>query len=74
DGNIGEPDVDDVNSFSWVRIPETYCIPDDNEVIIEKLVKDGEKNVFWIINEEVQESLLNLTSIRRIILDRYIIS
>ncbi|GJS40469.1 quinone oxidoreductase 1 [Tanacetum coccineum] len=27
--------------------------------------------MFWSINKEVQESLLNLTSIRRIILDRY---
>ncbi|GJT97093.1 reverse transcriptase domain-containing protein, partial [Tanacetum coccineum] len=28
--------------------------------IIEHLAKDGEKNVFWSINEEVRESLLNL--------------
>ncbi|GKB90416.1 hypothetical protein Tco_0962688, partial [Tanacetum coccineum] len=39
--------------------------------IIEQLVKVREKNVFWSINEGVQESLLNLTSIRRIILDTY---
>ncbi|GJT99695.1 reverse transcriptase domain-containing protein [Tanacetum coccineum] len=32
-------------------------------VIIEQLVKVREKNVFWSINEEVQQSLLNLTSI-----------
>ncbi|GJX35894.1 hypothetical protein Tco_0247451 [Tanacetum coccineum] len=30
--------------------------------------------MFWSINKEVQESLLNLTSIRRIILDRYTVS
>ncbi|GJU07323.1 reverse transcriptase domain-containing protein [Tanacetum coccineum] len=29
-------------------------------VIIEHLAKDGEKNVFWSINDEDQESLLNL--------------
>ncbi|GJW80542.1 hypothetical protein Tco_0144517 [Tanacetum coccineum] len=40
-------------------------------VIIEQLVKVREMSVFWSKNEEVQESLLNLTSIRRIILDRY---
>ncbi|GJU53105.1 hypothetical protein Tco_1226819 [Tanacetum coccineum] len=28
--------------------------------IIEHLAKDGEKSMFWIINEEVRESLLNL--------------
>ncbi|GJU02686.1 putative reverse transcriptase domain-containing protein [Tanacetum coccineum] len=44
------------------------------QIIIEQLVKDGEKNVFWSINEEVQESLLNLTSICRIILDTYAVS
>ncbi|GJR86841.1 hypothetical protein Tco_0210852 [Tanacetum coccineum] len=38
DGNIGEPDVDDVNSFSWVIIPETYCIPDDNEDAINSTI------------------------------------
>ncbi|GKB31168.1 hypothetical protein Tco_0870569 [Tanacetum coccineum] len=30
--------------------------------------------MFWSINEEVQESLMNLTSIRRIILERYAVS
>ncbi|GKD79404.1 hypothetical protein Tco_1342025, partial [Tanacetum coccineum] len=28
--------------------------------IIEQLAKDGEKNVFWSINDEIQESLLSL--------------
>ncbi|GJX50326.1 hypothetical protein Tco_0277171 [Tanacetum coccineum] len=32
----------------------------ESGVIIEQLSKDGEKNVFWSINEEVRESLLNL--------------
>ncbi|GKA30666.1 DNA helicase, partial [Tanacetum coccineum] len=31
DGKIGEPDVADANSSSWVRIPDAYCILDDNE-------------------------------------------
>ncbi|GJV52456.1 hypothetical protein Tco_1448197 [Tanacetum coccineum] len=33
---------------------------DSRLIIIEQLAKDGEKNVFWSINEEVRESLLNL--------------
>ncbi|GJS11868.1 hypothetical protein Tco_0368664 [Tanacetum coccineum] len=48
-----------------------YPYMNQPNVIIEQLVKVREKNVFWSINKEVQERLLNLTSIRRIILDRY---
>ncbi|GJZ35269.1 DNA helicase [Tanacetum coccineum] len=38
DGKIGEPDVADANSSSWVRIPDAYCIPDDNEDDINSMV------------------------------------
>ncbi|GJZ83930.1 hypothetical protein Tco_0649103 [Tanacetum coccineum] len=44
------------------------------KVIIEQLVKVREKNLFWSINEEVQESHLNLTSVRHITLDGYAVS
>nr|GEW13016.1 DNA helicase [Tanacetum cinerariifolium] len=32
-GNIREPDDCDPQNSSWIRIPEKYCIPDDNDGI-----------------------------------------
>ncbi|GJY13681.1 DNA helicase [Tanacetum coccineum] len=30
DGKIGEPDQLDAENVSWIKIPDRYCIPDDN--------------------------------------------
>ncbi|GJV71998.1 zinc finger, CCHC-type containing protein [Tanacetum coccineum] len=51
-----------------IVLPSIQCYPiqhktvdiDSQQVIIEHLAKDGKKNVFWSINEELQGSLLNL--------------
>ncbi|GJU44864.1 hypothetical protein Tco_1202130, partial [Tanacetum coccineum] len=54
DDRINEPIVQDLNGSPSLQVNVS------DEVIIEHLAKDGEKSVFWIINEEVRESLLNL--------------
>nr|GEV97619.1 DNA helicase [Tanacetum cinerariifolium] len=35
DGKIGEPDQLDAENVSWIKIPDRYCIPDDNNGISE---------------------------------------
>ncbi|GJS08554.1 hypothetical protein Tco_0365350 [Tanacetum coccineum] len=39
---------------------EVLNVNEESGVIIEHLAKDGKTNMFWSINEEVRESLLNL--------------
>ncbi|GKD10972.1 zinc finger, CCHC-type containing protein [Tanacetum coccineum] len=38
DGNIGEPAEDDNQSSSWIRIPEKYCIQDDDDGLLKLIV------------------------------------
>ncbi|GJT12365.1 hypothetical protein Tco_0859407 [Tanacetum coccineum] len=64
DDRINEPIVQDLNGSPslQVNVSDEGYLKSLKEaiVIIEHLKKDGEKSVFWIINEEVRESLLNL--------------
>ncbi|GJS72087.1 hypothetical protein Tco_0704928 [Tanacetum coccineum] len=71
DGNIGEPDVADVYNSSWVSIPETYCIPDDDE----EYVNDGDiglETLEWPatfhINLDIIPNLLDLLYLRIVII------
>ncbi|GJZ39799.1 reverse transcriptase domain-containing protein [Tanacetum coccineum] len=58
EGNIDNED-EEVVEFE-TSTTEVLNVNEESSVNIEHLAKDGEKSVFWSINEEDRESLLNL--------------